>query len=154
MRLRCSLLVIAILTVGCSGSGGEARPDGVQPGFIVWTEPIDEGLDGIVSGVVQIESDGCVFLSSSDDSARKPAIWPFATRFDGTAIRAADGLDIRDGDFVRGSGGEVGEFEHEYFFDNTTLSEDIELLRDCGGIDDDRILVFNATQPITVQTEE
>jgi hypothetical protein len=146
------LVAIAALTLGCSDSGGGGRPDDVQPGFIVWTEPIPDRLGARVAGVVHVADNGCVYVASSSGAEREPAIWPFGTTFDGTVIRTADGVEIRGGDSVEGSGGAV-EYEYDYYVENTTLSVDLDLLRACGEIEGDRILAFNPTQPIVLATE-
>jgi hypothetical protein len=148
------LVLVAFVAVsyGCSESDDAERPDGVPPGFIVWTEPIPDALDAPVDGVVTVSQNGCVFVRGSPDSAQEPAIWPFRTTFDGFVILTAEGVEIRDGDSVQGGGGEV-EFEFEYYLENTTLAVDLDLMVECGGLDGDRITAFNPTQPIAVVTE-
>ena len=101
------LVALVAVSLGCRESDEAERPDGVPPGFIVWTEPIPDALDAPVDGVVTVSQNGCVFLRSSPDSPEEPAIWPFGTTFDGAVIRTAEGVEIRDGDAVRSGGGEV-----------------------------------------------
>lgn len=151
-RRSLSLCAIAALTFGCGDDGRAGRPDGVQPGFIVWTSPIPDGLDAPVTGIVHIDDNGCVYLAYSESSEREPAIWPFGATFDGTTIRTAAGDEIRDGDFILGGGGAV-EYQHEYYVENTTLSVDLALLHDCGEIRDDRIQAFNALSTVEILEE-
>lgn len=151
---RSLVLLVALVAVagGCRDSGEAGRPDGVPPGFIVWTEPIPDRLDAPVEGVVSVSQDGCVTLRSSPDSPKQPAIWPFGTTFDGAVIRTAEGVEIRHGDAIRSGGGEV-EYEFEYYVENTTLSVDLDLMLQCGEIEDDRITAINPTQSIELVTE-
>ncbi len=145
------LVAFAVVAVGCSDAGDLDRPEGVPPGFIVWTEPILDGLDAVVGGTVSISAAGCVSVQSSPDSAAEPVIWPFRTTFDGMIIRTTDGVEIKDGDSIWGSGGEV-EYEHEYYLANTTLGSDLDAMLQCGEIDGLRIPAFNPTQPIELRT--
>lgn len=107
--LATTLLLVA---TACGDAPSTAPGDGESSSeALIRVHPrrTGEGMDAIVSGVVDVDSDaGCVWLAESAGT-RYPVVWPVGTtaQSDPFQVTLPDGQVILSGDRVEGGGGYV-----------------------------------------------
>ncbi len=112
VRKICLATTLLLVAAACGDATSTAPGDGDSSSdslLRVHPRRTGEGLDAIVSGVVEVDSDaGCVWLAESAGT-RYPVVWPEGTtaQSDPFEITLPDGQVIRSGDRIEGGGGYV-----------------------------------------------
>jgi hypothetical protein len=127
----------SLLTGGAVGSGDDlirAHSGGFRT----------DGMDAIVSGVVEVDlDDGCVWLTDPGGS-RLPVVWPAGATatIDPFSIELRDGQRIEAGDLVEGGGGYIDALQASEWAGTEPFSEEC--------LSTGEAAVFNAGSEITV----
>lgn len=101
--------VVVVSALGCSdsadGSGSDDTAPAVAPSVVDRTsaESEEDGLTNEVTGTIEMDDAGCVYLTSGGH--RYPAVWPSgtSTRGDGTII--VEGTEVSVGEGIVALGG-------------------------------------------------